>query len=419
MQGEPGGWHQLDFANGVFGHGVLRSEPEVLVDLAMVNGHDAFGRPNHEEPRGEASQGSTLGDHVFGSRRLPMGPGDEVVLADVESDFLPGLANRSLTSGRQLIRPHLVRIDPTAGEHPHSSEGDLGVAAEHEHLEPSGVVSQEEYGGGGDQLFTVGHTSDHIGEFCPSQDAGPRWPSPRIASTYSEGVLRRAVPVLVAVAAGAVVAFGLGWVLGAFDANDGRSGAAPTQGLSGDSAGEQPSPRAELDLAEFLDRWDASLVGPYVVSGTLTRTRGVTDPHTVEESADFRVARRDGRVLDQLGEFAVVTSDGMQRDCQIFGPDEVACTEPIAAPTPSEERASLEQELANYLVYEHADDSCLELVARGPSNFGRWGQSSVVCFDEATGAVASVETFRGDRRSIRVAAATSVDPSQEDLEPGW
>jgi hypothetical protein len=225
--------------------------------------------------------------------------------------------------------------------------------------------------------------------------------------------------MLVAVAAGAVMALGLGWVLGAFDADDGRSDATPTQELSGDSGGEQPSPRAELGLAEFLDRWDASLVGPYVASGTLTRTRGVTGAPTVEESADFRMARRDGRVLDQLGELAVVTSEGMQRDCQIFGPGEVACTEPIAAPTPVEERASLEQELANYLVYEHADASCLELVARGPSNFGRWGQSSVVCFDEATGAVARIETFRGDRRSIRVATAVSIDPSQEDLEPGW
>ncbi|MDA3038713.1 MAG: hypothetical protein O3C27_04130 [Actinomycetota bacterium] len=112
-------------------------------------------------------------------------------------------------------------------------------------------------------------------------------------------------------------------------------------------------------------------------------------------------------------------SSGEQRDCQIFADDEVACTSPVAAVTPDEERALVASELAEYLVYEHDEAGCLELIARSPSNFGRWGQSSVVCFDAGTGAVRLIQTFRGDRQSVRVAESISDDPGPADLEPGW
>ena len=154
-------------------------------------------------------------------------------------------------------------------------------------------------------------------------------------------------------------------------------------------------------------------------TGTLTRTAGTGQDRTVEESLNFRQARRDGSALDQLGDTAVVISSGEQRDCQIFAGDEVACAAPISAVTSEEERALVALELAEYSVYEHTDAGCLELIARSPSNFGRWGQSSVVCFDPDTGAVRLIETFRGDRQTVRVAESICGDPDPADLEPGW
>lgn len=191
-------------------------------------------------------------------------------------------------------------------------------------------------------------------------------------------------------------------------------------GPSSDASGAGTADaRNVVPLDDFLDRWEASVSGTYVAVGTVTRTAGTGDERNVEESLRFRQARREDRALDQLGDTAVVISAGEQRDCQIFAGDEVACASPVSAVTPNEERALVASELAEYVVYEHTDPGCLELIARLPSNFGRWGQSSVVCFDAATSAVRLIETFRGDRQTVRVAESISGDPSPADLEPGW
>lgn len=193
-------------------------------------------------------------------------------------------------------------------------------------------------------------------------------------------------------------------------------------GTSGDSVTSRASTTAArqvLPLEEFLDRWEASVSATYVVVGTVTQSSGAGDARRIEDSLSFRQARNDDRALDQLGDTAVVTAFGEQRDCQIFAGDEVACASPVSAVTADEERALVASELSEYLVYEHPEVECLELIAESPSNFGRWGQSSVVCFDAATRAVRLIETFRGDRQTVRVAESLSGVPSPADLEPGW
>ncbi len=188
---------------------------------------------------------------------------------------------------------------------------------------------------------------------------------------------------------------------------------APASGASTTAA------RQVVPLDEFLDRWEASVSATYVAVGTVTNTSGAGDERRIEDSLNFRQARTEDRALDQLGDTAVVTVSGEQRDCQIFAGDEVACASPVAAITASEERLLVASELSEYQVYEHAETGCLELIAEAPSNFGRWGQSSVVCFDAATSAVRLIETFRGDRETVRVAESLSGEPGPADLEPGW
>ncbi len=188
---------------------------------------------------------------------------------------------------------------------------------------------------------------------------------------------------------------------------------------SASSGASTTAARQVLPLDAFLDRWEASVTSTYVAVGTVTQTSGAGQERRTEDLLRFRQARIGDRALDQLGDTAIVTAFGEQRDCQIFAGDEVACTSPVSAVTADEERVLVASELSEYLVYEHPEVGCLELIAESPSNFGRWGQSSVVCFDAATGAVRLIETFRGDRRTVRVAESLSGDPSPADLEPGW
>ncbi len=225
------------------------------------------------------------------------------------------------------------------------------------------------------------------------------------------------LPVLGALIAGVAI---VGLVLSLVS---GRTGP-PSLGVAPSSTHGTNVTLAERPLDDFLDRWERSLVGPYVATGTLTRIRGRGADAVVEDSVGFRLARRDDRELDQLGSFAIVTAAGRQRDCQIDdtasagSPERVLCSAPVPEGTNRQERDLLARELADYQVFETDDPDCLELIAVGPSNFGRWGQSSMVCFDPATHAVRLMETFRGDDRSVRVVETLSDSPSDTDLEPG-
>ena len=126
------------------------SDPEHGFDLALRRGRN-------EEPGRESAQRASLGHHVGGRWRLPVRPSDEVIRKNLQADLFLGFSNRCLLGGRKLIGPLFVRIDSSAGEHPHPAERDLRIASQHQHLEPSVGVPNQHDGGGGNQFFSVGH----------------------------------------------------------------------------------------------------------------------------------------------------------------------------------------------------------------------------------------------------------------------
>jgi hypothetical protein len=184
------------------------------------------------------------------------------------------------------------------------------------------------------------------------------------------------------------------------------------------SAEGSGGPRNPVALEVFLDRWEAALGGTYVVQGTVTRSRGTSDG-PLEQILPFRHARAEGRVLDQMGDLATVVADGWTRDCQLFEGGEVACGSAEPALTARDERMAMAETMSgDYVVFETEDDDCLEIIGTGPVTIGRWGQSSIVCFDRSTGAVVRVLTFTGSSATVLAAERVEAAPRPGDLEPG-
>ena len=61
----------------------------------------------------------------------------------------PGLAGRSIAGGRDQVASAVVVgvVDAAAGEHPHPTERQPGVLAQHQRLQAAGSVAQHDHGG--------------------------------------------------------------------------------------------------------------------------------------------------------------------------------------------------------------------------------------------------------------------------------
>lgn len=149
--------------------------------------------------------------------------------------------------------------------------------------------------------------------------------------------------------------------------------------------------RNPADPAELLNAWERSHIGPFVQTGVITRTRG-----DELEVTGVRRAVKDGLSLNQVGSTAIVIEGGQQLVCEVFDADDIQCGGAEAAPTPADRRDELAAELVpdgNYLAFTDPTAGCFLLVFDGAVALGsRFGQETLLCFDETTGAlVSSVE----------------------------
>ena len=207
----------------------------------------------------------------------------------------------------------------------------------------------------------------------------------------------------------------------------GLAAAALAFGLFGLRPQNQASPEATTSTlpsrdvvapSVFLDAWERSRVGPYVVVGTLERNQGES-----VQVMEVRHARQDGRSLEQTGNNAIVAQDGGLMDCERFDTGEILCAEPTVAPSPRQERGAMETlfvgpDEGDYQIFSGDRADCYWIVARQPTTSGTFGQSSEFCFDQQTGAVVSYTIATGGSTTTFEATEVTAEVTEDALRPG-
>ncbi len=169
-------------------------------------------------------------------------------------------------------------------------------------------------------------------------------------------------------------------------------------------------------LEEFLGASQRALVGPYVASGSVIRTRRVDDGDDLSTVDAYRHARSADKVLYRDGPIVVLEAAGQVRECQWLD-DDVFCGAEVPAQTLDERMSQLRSELAaDYDVYQR-QAGCFELIGRGPVVGGTYGQSAEVCFDDETGAELSRQVFDGRRTVTHVVEEVVTQPTDADFDP--
>ncbi len=209
---------------------------------------------------------------------------------------------------------------------------------------------------------------------------------------------------MAALAAGAL---GAGIVFAASQAFDGET-LPPTTTIV--------STRSVIEPTALLDAWERSRVGPYAIDGIIERTRS----GQIERSSVHH-ARTADRAIEQMGRTALVTDPSGQRSCEILESGEVGCAAPTPAPTPAQERAVLAAVVGpggTHDVYPGQEAGCFQLIARTAVTGSLYGLSTVICFDETTGATTGYTTIQGPESatSFRATSLTS-EVTDLDLEP--
>ena len=189
------------------------------------------------------------------------------------------------------------------------------------------------------------------------------------------------------------------------------------------SAEPEPGPvRPEVGADGYLDLWEQSRTGTYVARGIERRWSGAPGDETLLAQVGYHHARAGDRVLVVVGGDSTITEAGVTRLCQMLDNAgaglELYCDQGIPSPSVADERAALRAEIdRRYVVVEHPEPGCVEFIGEGPVTAGRFGQSAVVCFDPATGALTREEVFQGDRRRELVIQQVELRPTDLDLDP--
>lgn len=150
---------------------------------------------------------------------------------------------------------------------------------------------------------------------------------------------------------------------------------------------------------EFLETYERSLSGPYLLRGTRTRFEAgdEIDSHTV------KLARSEGNATLREGDSVVFIEEGTQQVCEILNETLVNCSSPQAAPTNHE--LALEMGLPfsidpdddrspKYKLYD-SGPGCWQAIATRPLPLEPWGQTTTWCFDDGTGALIHRQTVSG------------------------
>lgn len=189
----------------------------------------------------------------------------------------------------------------------------------------------------------------------------------------------------------------------------------PTKSADAPMAAPSTLPiRQQVDLLDFLEAWEASRRGPFVVIGQIERVIGDRS-----EVTTVRHARDGDRRLEQWGPTAIVTANGQQQTCEVGGDGAVSCGSRSSALTTEDEVRELTASFEKhpYLVYVDTPD-CYLLVADGAAGLGhRFGQETTICFDAATGAIASWREVTGDVEETFSSESISDEVSEDDLTP--
>ena len=215
-------------------------------------------------------------------------------------------------------------------------------------------------------------------------------------------MLRRISEVVAAVVLGALLVVALGLLFG----QDSDTTADEVPSSSQTQVANKP-----VDPELFLAAYERSLTGTYIVSGTQTVS---LDGVQIGVST-FKHVRRGDQSLEQEGAAVLMVDGAVQRVCdQPILATETTCQADQPAPTTAQRvdlfRRNLEpqgaQARADYEVYA-GKPGCWQTIGTRPMPNSPWGQTTLWCFDQATGALVLRETTTGTEQ-IRLEATTIV-----------
>lgn len=173
--------------------------------------------------------------------------------------------------------------------------------------------------------------------------------------------------------------------------------------------------------ATFLDDYERSLTGTYLVRGTETKYKQDTELVVIH----FKLTRRGSQTFEQYDETILLADGTVQKLCHQEAPNpEITCGPDQAAPTVEERVVLFRERLtpqgdanqADYEVYRTAN-GCWDIVATRAMPFSDWGQTGHWCFDQETGAITYQESVIGDDRVLRETQSITSDVVDDDFAP--
>lgn len=183
--------------------------------------------------------------------------------------------------------------------------------------------------------------------------------------------------------------------------------APPTESLSHEEAAR-----------DFIQAWTQYRTGTFVVRGTTTRRNGGAEsefPYSLAQRPPDRTVHQYGGGKSTAGQADVM--------CLVDPENQSSCTEQPKA-TESYEDA-LNGEITSFLAYFYAadpplyevvskGDGCYELLLRREMQLAPYGFSSLMCFDDETGAL--VELYQQGENGIEHMIVDSVSPNVTDSD---
>ncbi|MEZ5376726.1 MAG: hypothetical protein R2733_09475 [Acidimicrobiales bacterium] len=228
---------------------------------------------------------------------------------------------------------------------------------------------------------------------------------------------RDGIEVALAATVGAVIALVI-WGLMQRTSDPADNDASSPTTVAEASTGPTTQPlREQADLDAFLDAFRASRTGTYQVTGRVQIAQAGTDDTT---QLIVSTVRRGSDVIEEAGTTLLVILDGQEQSCErIFGGD-LTCGEVLVPSSADDDVAAIERLFTgadpDYLLYAE-DDDCWQLVATANPAPAQWGQSTTICFDPETGAIARQTTSSVQGTRTYVAETISGEVTDEDLIP--
>ncbi len=237
---------------------------------------------------------------------------------------------------------------------------------------------------------------------------------------------RNGIEVALAATVGAVIALVI-WALmqsSADETADDPSQAATTADTALDPSNAEPAerpttqpPRERADIDAFLDAFRRSRTGTYKVSGRVQIAQAGT-----EDTSEIIVStvRRGSEFIEEAGTTLLVGIDGKEQSCERAFGEKLLCGEVLEPTGVDAEIAGLERLFSgtdpDYLLYDD-QSSCWQLVATSNPAPAQWGQSTTICFDDTTGAIARQTTSSTQGVRTYVAESISDEVTDADMVP--